>query len=76
VFNKRQSKTKYYEQSFSFVYEYTDTVFCFIITTIRHAAGTYIQEIHISVNNYTNSDPDLSSAMLSIQVNCHGSVPV
>jgi hypothetical protein len=64
------------EQSFSFVCEYTNTVFCFIITTIRQAAVTYAKEIHISVDNDTNPDPDLSSTMVSIQENCHDSVPV
>ena len=76
VFGKRQSNTKYYEQSFSFICEYTDTFFCFIITTIRQAAGTYTQEIHISVTHHTNPDPDLSFTMMSIQKNCHDSVPV
>ena len=76
VFGKRQPNTKYYEQSFSFIYEYTDTFFCFIITTILQVAGTYTQEIHISANNHTNPDPDLSFTMMSIQGNCHDSVPV
>jgi len=76
LFGKRQPNKKYYEQLFSFICDYTDTFFCFIITTIRQAAGTYTQEIHISVNNHTNSDPDLSLAMMSIQENCHDSVHV
>jgi hypothetical protein len=73
-----QSNTKYYEQSLSCVYEYTDTFFCFNITNFHHAAVTYVytQEIHISVNNHAILDLNLGFIMMSTQEKSHNSVPV
>jgi hypothetical protein len=57
LLSKRQSNTRYYEQSLSWIHAYTDRLFfCFIMTNTRQAAVTHTQVIHNSVNNHTNPD--------------------
>ena len=46
------------------------------IMNIHHAAMTYTEEIHISVNNHTILDPSLGFTMMSTQEKCHNSVAV